>query len=72
MAVFIEVADGVDKIANLQMHDNAEIYQKSFSMIETYFGDEGDEDLEVAVDESGQFKFDNNHAEVPQGGFQFN
>ena len=63
---------GLDKIEFLQSHENLEIYQKAFEIIEHYFGGE-EEDSKVAptVDESGaQFKFPEAGA-PPQGGFNF-
>jgi len=37
-AVMIEECYGLDKIEYLQSHENIEIYQKAFHLIETYFG----------------------------------
>ncbi|KAJ3017749.1 Importin alpha subunit (Karyopherin alpha subunit) (Serine-rich RNA polymerase I suppressor protein) [Thoreauomyces humboldtii] len=73
MAIFIEEAMGVEKIYNLQMHDNAEIYDKAFSIIDKYFSDEEDEEaMEPEVDEStGTFAFPNSMS-VPTNGFSFN
>ena len=36
----VEEADGVEKLENLQEHENEEIYQKSVAIIENYFGAE--------------------------------
>jgi len=58
-AVMIEECYGLDKIEFLQSHENTEIYQKAFDIIEKYFGAE-DEDTAVApsVDENNQqFQF---------------
>ncbi|RLV98926.1 hypothetical protein DV515_00010188, partial [Chloebia gouldiae] len=43
----IEEAYGLDKIEFLQSHENQEIYQKAFDLIEHYFGTE-DEDSSIA------------------------
>lgn len=62
---------GLDKIEFLQSHENSEIYQKAFHIIEEFFGSE-EEDARVApsVDaEGGQYKFTDQS--VPMGGFQF-
>jgi len=58
-AVMIEECYGLDKIEYLQSHDNQDIYQKAFDIIERYFGTE-DEDIALApqVNESGQFAFE--------------
>ena len=63
---------GLDKIEFLQNHENQDIYQKAFDIIERYFGTE-EEDNKIAprIDENAaQFQFqagDN----PPQEGFQF-
>jgi hypothetical protein len=36
----IDEAGGIDKLENLQEHENEEIYQKSIRILETYFGGE--------------------------------
>lgn len=63
---------GLDKIEFLQSHENLDIYQKSFEIIENYFGsEEEDGRLAPAVSStSGQFRFDADQA-VPMGGFHF-
>lgn len=61
---------GLDKIEFLQSHDNQEIYQKAFDLIEHYFGVE-DEDSSIApqVDQANQqFMFP--QQEAPMEGFQ--
>ncbi|XP_022616639.1 importin subunit alpha-7 [Seriola lalandi dorsalis] len=66
----IEEAYGLDKIEFLQSHDNQEIYQKAFDLIEHYFGVE-DEDTSLApqVDQANQqFLFP--QQEAPMEGFQ--
>ncbi|CAF99513.1 unnamed protein product, partial [Tetraodon nigroviridis] len=66
----IEEAYGLDKIEFLQSHDNQEIYQKAFDLIEHYFGVE-DEDSNIApqVDQANQqFLFP--QQEAPMEGFQ--
>uniref|UniRef100_A0A665UT43 Importin subunit alpha n=1 Tax=Echeneis naucrates TaxID=173247 RepID=A0A665UT43_ECHNA len=66
----IEEAYGLDKIEFLQSHDNQEIYQKAFDLIEHYFGVE-DEDTSLApqVDPANQqFLFP--QQEAPMEGFQ--
>lgn len=71
-AVMIEECYGLDKIEFLQSHENRDIYQKAFDMIERYFGTE-EEDRAIApeVDQnSEQYQF-NAAQNVPMGGFQF-
>uniref|UniRef100_A0A8C5AT19 Importin subunit alpha n=1 Tax=Gadus morhua TaxID=8049 RepID=A0A8C5AT19_GADMO len=67
----IEEAYGLDKIEFLQSHDNQEIYQKAFDLIEHYFGVEEDDVAGLApqVDQAGQqFLFP--QQEAPMEGFQ--
>ncbi|XP_069091462.1 importin subunit alpha-6 isoform X1 [Pleurodeles waltl] len=66
----IEEAYGLDKIEFLQSHENQEIYQKAFALIERYFGAE-QEDLNIApeVDEKQQ-QFIFQQADTPMEGFQ--
>ncbi|XP_017488896.1 PREDICTED: importin subunit alpha-7-like [Rhagoletis zephyria] len=56
-AIIVEQCGGVDKIEFLQSHDNVEIYQKVYDIIEKYFGtDEDDTNLVPNVD-NDQFTF---------------
>lgn len=63
---------GLDKIEFLQSHENLDIYQKSFEIIENYFGSE-EEDGRTAPAVSSttdQYQFSTDQS-VPMGGFQF-
>ncbi|KAJ3176385.1 Importin alpha subunit (Karyopherin alpha subunit) (Serine-rich RNA polymerase I suppressor protein) [Geranomyces variabilis] len=72
MAVYIEEALGVEKIYQLQMHDNAEIYKKAYQIIDKYFAEEEDETgMAPEVDQTtGAFAF-SEAMNVPTGGFNF-
>jgi importin subunit alpha-1 len=49
---------GLDKIEFLQSHENVEIYQKAFEIIERYFGTEDEESaIAPGVDENNEFQF---------------
>ena len=64
-------SSGLDKIEFLQSHDNQEIYQKAFDLIEHYFGVDEDDVAGLApqVDQAGQqFLFP--QQEAPMEGFQ--
>lgn len=64
------VSSGLDKIEFLQSHENQEIYQKAFDLIEHYFGvEEEDASLAPQVDENQQqYLFP--QQEAPMEGFQ--
>ncbi|KAM6427792.1 importin subunit alpha-7 isoform 1-T1 [Liasis olivaceus] len=66
----IEEAYGLDKIEFLQSHENQEIYQKAFDLIEHYFDSEDDDStLAPQVDEAQQ-QFIFQQPEAPMEGFQ--
>ncbi|KAI8874070.1 ARM repeat-containing protein [Ramicandelaber brevisporus] len=75
-ALYVEECGGMEKIHNLQLHENTAIYKKAYAIIDKYFG--GDEDEEgagnqfanAAVGQDGQFGM-NVDSSVPQGGFNF-
>ncbi|KAL1921129.1 uncharacterized protein VTP21DRAFT_10845 [Calcarisporiella thermophila] len=72
-ALFIEECGGMEKIHNLQIHENVEIYKKAYHIIDKYFGEEEEEDTGIAPEvdsNTGAFAFQQD-ASVPQGGFQF-
>ena len=61
---------GLDKIEFLQSHENVEIYQKAFEIIERYFGTEDEESaIAPSVDENNEFAFGADSTNNPQ--FQF-
>lgn len=63
---------GLDKIEFLQNHENQDVYQKAFDMIERFFGsEEEDSRLAPQIDEAAQqFQF-NSGDQPPAEGFQF-
>ncbi|KAI7739892.1 hypothetical protein M8C21_026816, partial [Ambrosia artemisiifolia] len=68
--LLIDDAEGLEKIENLQSHDNNEIYEKAVKILETYWLDEEDEN--VADGAQTSFDFGGNSVQVPSGGFNFN
>lgn len=71
LAMKIEECDGLDKLENLQTHENEDVYKKALKIIETYFTD-GDEDTELAGNQQGsQFQFSNPTPSTDVGGFNF-
>lgn len=71
LATMIESCGGLDKIENLQNHENVDIYKLAFDIIEHYFSEEVDDDPSIApqATESG-FQFDPNTS-IPSEGFRF-
>lgn len=76
-ARFVKEAGGVDKLENLQRHDDHEIYEKAIKILETYFEcEDDDEDDEDAPNSMGDtFSFGNqngNQLNFGDGGLSFN
>ncbi|EEB09227.1 karyopherin Cut15 [Schizosaccharomyces japonicus yFS275] len=71
-AVLVEDAGGMDTIHDLQNSANNDIYQKSYNIIERYFGEEEAVEEELAPDATAQgFTFGSTSTQMPAGGFQF-
>ncbi|XP_047319874.1 importin subunit alpha-1a-like [Impatiens glandulifera] len=78
-ATMIDEAEGLEKIENLQSHDNNDIYEKAVKLLETYWAEEEVDDEEAAAADGtnpaqgGGFHFGSGqHPAVPNGGFNFN
>lgn len=72
-ARYIDEAEGLEKIENLQTHDNNEIYEKAVKILETYWLEE-DEDQNGAIGgevSQSNFTFGGTQPQVPTGGFNF-
>ena len=69
-ATLIEESEGLDKIEQLQNHQNNEIYEKALKILEVYFGgEEEDSSIAPAMDANQQtYQFG---ANVPQAAFKF-
>lgn len=75
-AQMIDDAEGLEKIENLQSHDNTEIYEKAVKILESYWAEEDDDEIgggDVAPEnlESSGFQFGNQSGNAPTGGFNF-
>merc|ERR1719187_3046630 len=72
VAMMVEECGGLDKIENLQAHENEQIYQKALQIIENFFpdGDQADEEIAPKAGDAN-FEFSAAEAAVPQAGFQF-
>ncbi|XP_020254907.1 importin subunit alpha-2-like [Asparagus officinalis] len=70
-AQLIDEAEGLEKIENLQSHDNTEIYEKAVKILETYWLEEEEEAMPQDAAQTG-FRFGGNEQlTVPSGGFNF-
>ncbi|CAN0888649.1 Importin subunit alpha-2 [Linum grandiflorum] len=68
----IDDAEGLEKIENLQSHDNNEIYEKAVKILETYWLEEEDETVPPGEGNQQGFQFGTgNNLSVPSGGFNF-
>ncbi|KAJ1549633.1 Importin alpha subunit (Karyopherin alpha subunit) (Serine-rich RNA polymerase I suppressor protein) [Cladochytrium tenue] len=68
----IETAGGVDRIVNLQHHDNEEIYKKCYSIVEKFYSDDDDAGFEMAVNpETNTFDFPADNSNLGSGNFNF-
>ncbi|KAI7883137.1 ARM repeat-containing protein [Lichtheimia hyalospora FSU 10163] len=69
-AMYIEECGGLEIIHHMQAHENNDIYNKAYNIIDRYFSeeDEGEEMADAGNIQS--FGFQNN-VNVPQGGFNF-
>ncbi|KFK42624.1 hypothetical protein AALP_AA1G019500 [Arabis alpina] len=70
-AQMIEDVEGLEKIENLQSHDNNEIYEKAVKMLESYWAEEDNEENGGDVVQSSGFQFGNQSGNAPNGGFNF-
>lgn len=66
-AQMIDECDGLDKIEQLQTHDNHEIYEKVVKILETYWAEE-EEEVQNLPD---GFALGNKQPSLPPGGFNF-
>ncbi|KAG6529552.1 hypothetical protein ZIOFF_011760 [Zingiber officinale] len=64
--------EGLEKIENLQSHDNTEIYEKAVNILETYWLEEEEAAMPTADAAQTGFHFGNNDQNGgPHGGFNF-
>jgi len=70
-AQMIDDAEGLEKIENLQSHDNNEIYEKAVKILETYWLEDDDDTLPSGDGAQPGFGFGGNEVQVPSGGFNF-
>uniref|UniRef100_A0A1A9WKF3 Importin subunit alpha n=1 Tax=Glossina brevipalpis TaxID=37001 RepID=A0A1A9WKF3_9MUSC len=72
LSLMLEEMGAVDKLENLQQHENEEIYKKAFAIIDAYFSDGDGAEAELAPQEiNGTLEFNANQSKAPEGGFTF-
>jgi len=68
----VEEAEGIDRLEELQQHENNDIYQKSMKILEAYFSAEEDhENIAPNISANHQSFSFSALAPVPNGGFVF-
>ncbi|XP_072996632.1 importin subunit alpha-1b-like [Typha latifolia] len=70
-AQMIDEAEGLEKIENLQSHDNTEIYEKAVKILETFWLEEEDEAMPPGDAAQPGIQFGSDQSLVPSGGFNF-
>ncbi|XP_051127741.1 importin subunit alpha-1a-like [Andrographis paniculata] len=74
-AQLVDEAEGLEKIEELQSHDNNDVYEKAVKILEAYWVQEGEEEEEVLQGAGGcnrpRFNFGDGNVQVPPGGFSF-
>nr|GEU61900.1 importin subunit alpha-2-like [Tanacetum cinerariifolium] len=70
-AQMVDEAEGLEKIEQLQSHDNTEIYEKSIKLLETYWLEEEDDVMPPGDADQPGFGFGGANS-IPAGGFNFN
>jgi len=69
---FVDEAEGLDKLEQLQHHNNEDVYKKAVHILETYFGLDDEEDEQLAPETTQQgFVFQGQQPVGPPGGYQF-
>jgi len=71
-ATYVDEAEGLDKLEQLQNHNNEDVYKKAIHILEVYFGldEEDDETLAPETTQQG-FVFQGQAPVGPPGGYQF-
>ncbi|KAL5700334.1 Importin subunit alpha-4 [Ranunculus cassubicifolius] len=73
-AQMVDECEGLDKIENLQSHDNHEIYEKAVKLLEKYWLEDEDDEQNVQPQDAtqqGAFTFGSSQPDLPPGGFKF-
>jgi len=68
VARLVEECGGLDKLEQVQQHENEEVYKRAHDMVERFFNQE-DEEVEVGNSNNDSFQFTDNN--MGEGGFDF-
>merc|ERR1719238_303931 len=69
---FVDEAEGLDKLEQLQTHQNEDVYKKAMHILETYFGIDEEEDEAIAPETTQQgLVFQGQQQDGPPGGYSF-
>lgn len=70
---FVDEAEGLDKLEQLQKHSNEDVYKKAVHILETYFGLDEEEDEQFVPEATNEgFVFQQAIPQQPSGiGYQF-
>ena len=69
---FVDEAEGLTKLEQLQTHSNEDVYKKAVHILETYFSLEDDDDTQLAPESTQQgFVFQGGQPAGPPGGYTF-
>lgn len=70
-AQMVDDSGGLEKIENLQSHDNNEIYERAVKLLEAYWLEEEDDILSSRDGDPPGFNFGSEEFPLPSGGFKF-
>ncbi|XP_070507373.1 importin subunit alpha-7 [Chironomus tepperi] len=68
-AVLIEECYGLDKIEFLQTHEKTEIYERAYSILQEYYGNDEEDQMVAPSTQNNEFQFTNQT--IGDGNFQF-
>lgn len=69
--ILLEEIGAVDKMESLQNHENQEIYERAYQIIDTYFGDTDEEKELVPKTVNGALEFTSQNGSDGSGSFNF-
>ena len=69
--IYLQMLSGLDKIEFLQNHENQDIYQKAYDIIEQYFGTEEENVQLVPKVDPTTSQYELASIKLPKDGFHF-